>query len=123
MQTQDITFKSEEHENRFLAAMQALGKIYAGKLDPEYASALYIICADLGTWNKAQGYIDREGIDFEEMLQKVDFSGGYSVLILLAGHLFNNQQRIEPLEFLRLDESNFRLALDALKLRRYSMSI
>lgn len=111
-------FKSEAHKMRLLEVMQLLGKIYQDKLDPEYGSALYILTSHLGTWQKAQEYITAFGIDFETMLEEVDFSGGVSVLIRLAGNLFNGQTRVEPVEMLRLDESNFNIALNAIRLRR-----
>jgi hypothetical protein len=118
-----IFFKTAEHQQRFLRAMQQIGKINAGKLDPEYAAALYILTADAGTWRKASEYVSRHGIDVKTMLDKVDFSSGYIVLIRLAGNLFNNQQHLDPLEFLRLDERNFHLALTALILRRSSFLV
>lgn len=121
--TESTFFKSAEHRTRFVEVMQRLGKVYHGKFDPEYASALYILTADLSTWRKASDYIDRNGIDIEAMLEEVHLSGGYAVLIRLAGNLFNNQQRLDPLELLRLDESNFLIALTALTLRRYSFHI
>lgn len=114
---------TEEHKQRFLAVMQQLGKVYAGKLDPEYASALYLLTADRSTWRKASEYVSRDGIDIEAMLQEVDFSGGYGVLIQLAGNLFNQNEHIDPIEFLRLDERNFRLAIGAIFLRRYEMHV
>ena len=115
-----IFFKSDEHKQHFLATMQQLGKIYAGELDPEYAAALYILTADAGTWQKAREYVSSEGIDIQTMLEEIDFSSGHLVLIRLAGNLFNNQEHLDPLEFLRLDERNFHLALTALILRRSS---
>lgn len=113
-------YKSAEHQQRFLACMLQIGKIDDGKLDPEYASAVYIFSADLAIWNKAKDYIDRDGINIAIMRKEVDFSGGYGVLVQLAGNLFNGEEHIDPLELLRLDEGNFRVALTALKLRRYS---
>lgn len=121
--SQHIFFKAAEHRQRFLRVMQQIGKIYAGKLDPEYAAALYILTSDAGTWRKASEYVSRHGIDMQTMLEEVDFSSGYSVLIRLAGNLFNNQQHLDPLEFLRLDERNFCLALTSLILRRSSFSV
>lgn len=118
-----VFFKAVEHQQRFLAAMQQIGKIYAGKLDPEYAAALYILTADRGTWQKARAYVSRHGIDIQTLLEEVDFSSGYSVLIKLAGNLFNNQQHLDPLEFLRQDERNFPVALTALILRRSSFHV
>lgn len=119
----DIFFKSPEHQQRLLAAMQQLGKVWEnGRLDPEYASALYILSADTATWNQAQAYVRRSGIDFEAMLAEIDFSSGYAVLINLAWNLFNDGQKLNVLDFLRLDEGNFNVALSALQLRRHSMS-
>lgn len=113
-------FKSVEHRERFIVAMNQAEKIFYEdrSYDAEYASALYILTADQAAWNKAQEYVSHSGIDFSSMLEEIDFSGGYSVLILLAGNLFNGQQHVDPLEFLRLDDDNFGIAMAAIKLRR-----
>lgn len=118
-----IFFKSARHQQRFLATMQQIGKIYGEELDPEYAAALYILTADAGTWQKAREYVSRQGIDIQVMLEEVDFSSGYIVLMKLAGNLFNNQQHLDPLEFLRLDDHNFHLALTALIVRRSCLHV
>jgi hypothetical protein len=121
MPKEETFFKSDSHKTRFKDAMEEFGKVYDGiKYDREYAAAFYILTADLATWQKTygSGYISRHGIQIEEILQDVDFSGGHAVLIRLAGNLFNNQQHIDPLEFLRLDESNFYVALSAIIIRR-----
>lgn len=121
----DIFFKSPAHKQRFLAAMQQLGKVYDGKLDPEYAAALFVLTSHAGTWTKAQQHVDKlgHGIDFPAMIEDQDWSGGYSVLIKWAGNLFNQEAHIDPIELLRLDEDNFELAISALKIRRYSMRV
>ena len=113
-----MVFISPEHRNRFIAAISNIGKIYNGKFDPEYASALFILTAHLGTWKKTRDYVDNHGISFEEILKDIDFSGGYSVLIKLASNLFNGNEHIDPLEFLRLDDANFELAISAIRMRR-----
>ncbi len=118
-----IFFTSAGHQQRLFAAMQQIGKIDAGKLDPEYAAALYLLTAHTGTWQKAQKYVSRHGIDLQTLLDEVHFSRGYLVLIKLAGNLFNNHQHLDPLEFLRLDEHNFLLALTALIVRRAGLQI
>ena len=120
---EDIIFKSAGHKQRFLAAIQNIGKVYGDKIDPEYGAALYILTSQVSTWNKASDYVSRDGIDFEAMLKEVDFSGAYSVIIDLAGNLFNGNTHIDPVELLRLDEQNFQIALDAIKLRRSGMSV
>lgn len=115
-------WKSDAHEERFLAAVPQIGKTWpeqGGQFDTEYATAIYILTADAVTWDKAESYVDRDGIEFEQMLEEVDFSGGYARLIKLAWHLFNGQCQLPPLELLALDDANFTLALEALKIRRY----
>lgn len=119
----DIFFTSLEHKQRWLAAMRAIGKIYGGKLDPEYASALYILTADLDTWQQASRYVDRDGIDFEALLAEVHWSSGYGVLIRLAGNLFNDRTSLSPVELMRLDDTNFIVALTAFQIRRASLPI
>jgi Family of unknown function (DUF6075) len=118
-----IFYRSEAHKARFLASLQQLGKVYDGKADQEYSAALYILTSSHSTWEKASDYASRDGIDFEALLKERDFSGGYGVLIELAGNLFNGNTPTEPLELMRLDDSNFIVALNALQLRRASFSI
>lgn len=126
----NVFFKSEGHKQRLLAAMQEIGKIdagfghsFTGKFDPEYASALYILTADLGTWQKSQDYVSQTGIDFEAMIEEVDLSSGYSILVRLAGNLFSGNEHIDPLEFMRLDEPNFQAALTAITIRRDALNM
>jgi hypothetical protein len=121
---EQANFKSPAHKQRFLHALRQISKVYEqGKLDPEYGAALYILTADGRTWQKAQAFVSRTGIDFPAMIEGQDWSGGYGVLIKWAGNLFNGETHIDPLELLRLDESNFELALDALKMRRYGLRV
>jgi hypothetical protein len=116
-------FKSQEHRERFLAALLALGKIYNDKIDQEYGAALYILTADHAIWQKAQPYIERHAIDIEAMLAEIDLSHGYEILVKLAGNLFNGEQHLDPLDFIILDERNFAVALTALQIRRSSLSL
>lgn len=119
-----IFYKSEAHKARFLATVQQLGKVYNGKLDQEYGAALYVLTSSHSTWEKASNYTSHNGIDFETMLKEVDFSGGYSVLIQWAANLFNEHiAHCDPIELMRLDDSNFMVALNALQLRRVSLPI
>jgi hypothetical protein len=126
MNPENTFWKSAGHQSRFVENMQRRGKTWpeaGGKFDPEYGAALYILTADTGTWNRTEKYVSRSGIDFEAMLEEVDFSGGYVRLVRLAGHLFNEQQQLLPIELLHLDQENFLLALDAIKLRRYGFRL
>jgi hypothetical protein len=123
--TTNIFFKSAAHKTRLLEAMRRIDKIENGRFDPEYGAACYILTADTATWNKAQEYVSRQGILFEELLNEVDFSGGYQVLIQFAANLFNEHAMPaqNAVELMRLDDDNFRIALSALVIRRYSLRV
>src|SRR5437868_2538238 len=113
----NIFFTSPDHKKRFLTAMLTIGKIYSGKLDQEYGAALYILTSRTSLWQKSQDYVDRDGIDFEVLLREADLSGGYSVLVMLAGNLFNDQTHCDAIELMRLDDDNFIVALNSLQVR------
>ncbi len=119
----NILFKKPEHKQRFVAAMQAIGgKIYRGTYDPEYGAALYVLTADASTWQKARDYVSCHGIDFGALLEDLDWSGGHRALLQWAANLFNEQAaQCNPVELMRLDESNFHVALSALLIRRYGL--
>jgi hypothetical protein len=116
-------YTSAEHQHRFLELMHRFDKMGQRAPDAEYAAALYILTATAALWDKASGYVDAERIDFPALIEEQDFSGGYGVLVTLAGHLFNGRMHLEPLEFLRLDAQNFHVALTALQIRRDSSII
>ena len=95
----DIFFKSPQHKERFVATMQRLGKINNGTFDPEYAAAVYILTADLSTAEKSSEYMSCRGVHIDTLLEDIDFSGGYCVLIELAGNLFNGHRHVDRLNF------------------------
>ena len=118
----NIFFKSPEHQTRFIEAMQAIGKLVNdGRFDPEYSAALYILTSGLSMWEKTSGYVTRHGINFDTILEEVDFGGGHTRLVRLAGNLFNGNQHIDPLEFVHLDDGNFKVAITAIKIRCKSL--
>ena len=117
----EISFKSPAHKQRFIETMQEIDKIYGGKYDQEYSSAIYILTADFTIWQKASDYVSGQGIRFTNMLKDVDFSGGHGVLIQLAANLFNGDEyHCDTSELMRLDSSSFNIAMDAICLRRDS---
>lgn len=119
----NIRFKSPGHRNRFLDTLVKLGVVYDGSPDIEFASALYILTADVSTFKKASEYITQDGIAIARMIKEVDFSGGYYVLIKLAGNLFNGEQHLDPLELMKLDEANLQVAFTAILLRRFNVTM
>lgn len=117
-----IFFKSAAHKQRFLGTINQIGKIENGKLDPEYAAALYILTASSGSWLKAAGHVSRNGIEFEE-IQATAYSSGEQFMVLVAWSLFNGHQSVNLADLSGLDRHNFRLALDAMQLRYRNWSL
>src|SRR5690349_20065233 len=97
----NIFFKKPDHKQRFVAAMHAIGKIYRGAYDSEYGAALYVLTADVSIWQKTRDYVSRHGIDFEALLEELDWSGGYRALLQWAANLFNEQAaQCNPVELM-----------------------
>jgi hypothetical protein len=84
-------------------------------------------------WESANPYVSSRGIRFEELLNGIDFSHGYQVLIKLAANLFFSRDItrsaiddypeivVSPVELVTvLDEKNFGVAQAAIHLRRHS---
>jgi len=116
-------FLTPDHKRLFEEVMTWLGKIYDGKFDAEYSAAVFILTADAITWDQAESYVSRTGIRFDDLLKEEDFSGGYKVLIKLAGNLFNGNQDVNPVEFMCLDNNNFKVALSAIMVRRFGIRV
>lgn len=123
---QKIYFKSEGHKERFLAALADFEKIRErdGYIDVYFGACFYILTSDEGLWRMSRSYVvDQNTIKMAELLGNGGVSGGEFVLIKWAWHLFTNghgpDSLIDALDFLRLDESNFKVALMALAIRFY----
>ena len=116
-------FTSEHHKRRFLDAMLGNRKVYNGVFDQEYAACFYILTEDEHTWKLAQQHIEHGLIDMKAIIRQGRFSSGYGVLIRLAGNLLNGNtnKNVLPVDLMKLDESTYRIALNAMKIRRYGI--
>ena len=113
-----ISFPNQQHLDRFIKAVQSIGKIYDGdKIDFEYGAALYILSGDEYLLENASKYMSRHGIRFDQLLKNVHLSGGYTVLVEFAANLFGHDIHVDPIELMRLDENNFNIALMAIQFR------
>lgn len=120
----EIFFTSPEHKQRLCDAIERFEKVERdGKADPWYAAAFYILSADGWTWDCVRPYISRSGIKFDEIIGKLHFSSGYLTLIEVAANLFRDHGEIDLSRFTNLDENNFKLVMDAIKIRRYSVHV
>jgi hypothetical protein len=119
---ENIFFKSQGHRERLTEALERLEKVESnGKADPWYASALYVLTSDASMWDDVQPYVRTTGIKFDDILEKIHFSSGYVTMIEVAANLFRDNGQIDLSRFTNLDENNFRLVIDAIRLRRYSV--
>jgi hypothetical protein len=57
------------------------------------------------------------------MLKLADWSGGYTVLLQWAANLFGHNIHVDPVELMRLDDTNYQIAKCALDLRRHEWHI
>lgn len=120
-----IYFRAESHRERFLSAIQQTPRIvYDGdKLDQEYSAAFYILCSHAGIWEKAKQHLTETGIRFGDMLEQEHLSSGDYALVSLAGNLFGQDIRSNPVDLMVLDPRNFSIALQALQMRKYPVRL
>jgi hypothetical protein len=116
-------FESERHKEHFLAATQAYGKVDGGRIDAKYGAALYILTAYEGMWRVYQPYLEKERdtIPFGAMFANRGFTPSYGTLMRIAANLFDETvAHVDPAEFMKLNEEDYKMALTALEIRRYS---
>lgn len=72
-------------------------------------------------WDDVQPYVRSTGIKFDDILEKIHFSSGYVTMLEVAANLFRDSGQVDLSRFTNLDENNFMLVIDAIRLRRYSV--
>lgn len=117
-------FKSDDHRQTFAESLQAMGKVFRGRIDAEYGAALYILTMNEEMREKSHNHIREGGFFFAEMLEQEDFSSGYATLVKLARDLFTGSHYedapLHVIEFMNLDERNYAVAMTAIQIRRNS---
>jgi len=119
-------FYDETHKNSVLKVIMEKRLIYPdGQVDCYYLSALFILLSTKNNlYKKTRNYITEDGIDFEMMMEKQDFSSGEAKLVRLAANLFNGSMEVTPQELINtLDDKNYDLAMQAIRFRRYGCHI
>lgn len=117
-----LFFTDSTHKANLMEYLRKLGRInpQTNRLDTYYLSALYILTSDEEMRRKCLQFVNEDGIDFEVMIARNDFSSGYLVLVELASHLFNERITVTPMEMIdHLDETGFQIALNAILARRF----
>lgn len=117
-----VHYMNKEHQERFSNLLRKHSKVFSdGKVDSEYATAYFLLTANYYVWNKVSKYIDDDGIDFDVMDENCVFSSGESLIVKLAGNLFNGSfyRDISPINFIaNLDTEHFQIIMDAFKVRK-----
>gem|GEM_PF-3971049 len=87
--------------------------------------ALFILLSTKNNlYQKTKNYITADGIDFETMMEKQDFSSSEAKLVRLAANLYNGFLEVTPQELINtLDDRNYDLAMQAIRFRRYGCHI
>jgi len=119
-------FLDETHRNSVLKVINDKRLVYPdGQVDCYYLPALYILLSTKNNlYKKTRNYIDVDGIDFEAMMEKQDFSSGEAKLVRLAANLYNGSMEVTPQELINtLDDRNYDLAMQAIRFRRYGCHI
>lgn len=104
-----------KHEERYF---QFLEKDGTKDTDSERQSLFYIL-ASWGIYDKIDRLYDFNSHEINlDGFEESGFSSGHRKMVLLAFNLFNNYPAPTPLEiFSSLDKENFKICMNAIKLR------
>ena len=119
-------FLDETHKDNVMKVIRDKRLVYPdGQVDCYYLPALFILLSTKNNlYKKTRNYIDADGIDFETMMEKQDFSSGEAKLARLAANLYNGSMEVTPQELINtLDDRNYDLAMQAIRFRRYGCHI
>lgn len=119
-------FLDETHKNSVMKVIRDKRLVYPdGQVDCYYLPALFILLSTKNSlYKKTRNYITADGIDFETMMEKQDFSSGEAKLVRLAANLYNGSMEVTPQELINtLDDRNYDLAMQAIRFRRYGCHI
>ena len=119
-------FVDETHKNNVMKVIRDKRLVYPdGQVDCYYLPALFILLSSKNNlYKKTRNYINADGIDFETMMEKQDFSSGEAKLVRLAANLYNGSMEVTPQELINtLDDRNYDLAMQAIRFRRYGCHI
>lgn len=84
-----MIFNSSDHAERFAAAIQTAGAVRDdGTIKGDFGASLYILTGLPSVYDRAQQHIHPGYIDFEPMFH-MGLSSGETVLVALAGNLYN----------------------------------
>ncbi|KRT87104.1 MULTISPECIES: DUF6075 family protein [Bacillus] len=111
-----------DHEQDYLEMRRNMPEHY--RFNKEFLSVIFLMAGNEELNRKIEPYFDVNKGEFDtlEMFEEQDFSSGLRVLALLAVNLFNANEKVDPLQLMSLDDVNFKLAMNAIILRRHGMS-
>lgn len=131
-----VHFRDDEHREALTTLLYDTGEYHKNRLNAELLSTLYILTSSYDFRKKILPYVKLPGgpggIEWGELWKEV-YSSAEMKLIRLAFNLWNGDDgsyyRVSPLTpmdiITTLDEENFKIAMQAISLRRneYRVSI
>lgn len=116
-----MNYRDGEHKGLFLSLLERHGRVFRdGRVDSEYAAAYYLLTCNDSVWSKAQRYVDSAGIDVWSLVENESLSSGESLLVRLAGNLFNGSfdECVSPKRLIStLDKEHFSMAMESIRIR------
>lgn len=120
-------YSDENHQKRLREAFALTGAVKAdGHVDSDFCASLYLLAGMPSVYSRAKRFLSRGCIDFPEMLDGLGFSAGETILVSLAGNLFNGGffDRYTPVDIIGYcDCDTVQLVCSALMLRKSRLKI
>lgn len=121
-----MIFANDGHAQRWAAAIQTAGAVRSDDtVNADFGASLYILTGLPSVYNRVQQHIHPSYIDFEPMFH-MGLSTGESVLVALAGNLYNGAffDHYTPQDIVGYcDTDGVALAAQALILRKRRLDI
>ncbi len=121
-----MIFRDSDHAEQFAAAIQAAGAVRDDDtINCDFGASLFILTGIPSVYKRVEQHIHHGYIDFEPMLN-MGLSTGESVLVALAGNLYNDSffDAYTPQDIVNYcDTDGVALAARALLLRKQRLDI
>lgn len=110
------------HQRAFVKALHDTCALNdAGRVNSCFGASLYLLTSLGMRWQSVRRFVTPGCIDFDGILDGLTLSSGESVVVRLAGNLYNGQfgRDMSPIDLIGdLDNDFFRVCLHALEMRR-----
>lgn len=114
-------FLSATHRSLFFQQLNQLSA--SQQKSPEYQAVLYILTSDDELYEKMSPYFGNDGFRSSDLLEEVDFSRGYQLIVQVAADLFGQDYETSLSGLVgTLGHDLFHTFLQALIIRKYGVN-